>query len=79
MFIACRSNHDRIKVANLFCPEHIGRDCNPEANPLRYVGVYKEIQNKKCHVLVDGDFAAASSKRQVERSCSMLVGDNGKA
>ncbi|KAF4629658.1 hypothetical protein G7Y89_g8488 [Cudoniella acicularis] len=78
IFIACRSNHDLIKVANLACKEQIGREYDPMADYLRYVGVFDVTQNRKCQVLVDCDSTVTSSPREVYLSCYNTSWDNGE-
>jgi hypothetical protein len=78
IFIACRSNHDLIKVANLACKEQIGREYDPTADYLRYVGVFDVAQNRKCQVLVDCDSTVTSSPREVHLSCYNTSWDNGE-
>lgn len=72
IFITCRSNHDPLAVGKLACQTKLGGDFDCKVDYIRWAVIFDETHNpnpKKCHVLVDSNFAQSASAEGVPLSC----------
>lgn len=78
IFIACRSNHDQITLANLACQDLIGKAYDFNEDFLRRAGDFSEPENlRKCQIPVDCNAVRDSAPGEVELSCYNASGDSG--
>jgi hypothetical protein len=70
IFIACRSNHDPITIANLACQQLLSRNYSSDLDYVRWAGKFGDIQNStKCQVLVDCDAAQRDPGKGISLFC----------